>query len=99
MALSRIHAMLRPGGVLRLWDVVYDFEPAEAEERIEAWCATGADTDEGEWSRAELEEHVRDEHSTYTWLLEPMLERAGFEIAAAEHSADGMFAKYLLRAE
>ena len=32
--------VLRPGGVLRLWDVVYDFEPAEAEARIEAWCAT-----------------------------------------------------------
>ncbi len=78
--------------------MVYDFSAAEAEERIEAWCATGGDEVEGEWARAELEEHVRDEHSTFTWILEPMIERCGFEIARAEHSDDGMLAKYVLRA-
>jgi ubiquinone/menaquinone biosynthesis C-methylase UbiE len=98
LALSRLRGMLRAGGVLRLWDVVYDFAPSEAQERIEAWCATGADTADAAWSRAELEEHVRDEHSTFTWLLEPMFTRSGFEIAHADHSEDGIFAKYLLRA-
>ena len=98
VALARLRAVLRPGGVLRLWDVVFDFEPGEAEERIEAWCASGGEGVEGEWSRAELEEHVREEHSTFTWLLEPMLERAGFEIAAAERSEDGIFARYVARA-
>lgn len=90
--------MLCDGRVLRLWDVVYDFGPAEAEERIEAWCATGGEAIEGEWSRGELEEHVRDEHSTFTWLFEPMIVRSGFELVEAEHSEDGIFAKYLLRA-
>jgi ubiquinone/menaquinone biosynthesis C-methylase UbiE len=98
VAFDRLRRLLRPGGVVRLWDVVYDFAPAEAEERLEAWCATGGDGVEGEWSRAELEEHVRDEHSTFTWLLEPMMRRAGFEIARAEHSDDGIFAKYVLGA-
>ena len=98
VALDRARRMLRPGGVLRLWDVVYDFEPDQVEDRLEAWCATGGDSVEDEWSRAELEEHVRDEHSTFTWILEPMLRRCGFEIATAEHSDDGVFAKYLLRA-
>jgi hypothetical protein len=42
--------MIRPGGVLRLWEVVYDFAPSEPEERIEAWCATGGDGVEGESS-------------------------------------------------
>jgi len=98
VALDRVRRMLRPGGVLRLWDVVYDFAPSEVEERIEAWCATGGDAVEGEWSRAELEEHVRDEHSTFCWVLEPMLERCGFEIAQAERSEDGILAKYVLRA-
>jgi ubiquinone/menaquinone biosynthesis C-methylase UbiE len=98
VALDRIRRMLRPGGVLRLWDVVYDFAPGEAETRLEAWCATGGDAVEGEWSRAELEEHVRDEHSTFTWILEPMIERAGFGIEVAEHSDDGIFAQYVLRA-
>jgi ubiquinone/menaquinone biosynthesis C-methylase UbiE len=98
LALSRLRRMLRAGAVLRLWDVVYGFAPAEVEARIEAWCATGGDTAQAEWSRAELEEHVRDEHSTFTWLLEPMIARSGFEITYAEHSEDGIFAKYLLRA-
>jgi hypothetical protein len=83
---------------VRLWDVVYHFAAAQAQERIEAWCATGGDEVEGEWSRAELEEHVRDEHSTFTWILEPMIERTGFGIDRAEYSDDGMLAKYLLRA-
>jgi ubiquinone/menaquinone biosynthesis C-methylase UbiE len=95
MALDRLHRMMRPGGVLRLWDVVYDFGPSEAQARIEAWCATGGDIVDGQWSRAELEEHVRDEHSTFTWLLEPMIRRSGFEITDAEHSPDGVISRYL----
>lgn len=98
VALDRARRSLRPGGVMRLWDVVYDFDPSEVQERVEAWCATGGHTVEAEWSRAELEEHVRDEHSTFTWLLEPMIDRSGFEVLDAEHSDDGIFAKYLLRA-
>jgi ubiquinone/menaquinone biosynthesis C-methylase UbiE len=97
VALGRLRAMLSTGGLLRLWDVVYDFEPAEAMDRLEAWCATGGEAVEGEWARAELEEHIRDEHSTYTWLLEPMIERAGFAIEQAEHTPDGICAKYVLR--
>ena len=98
VALARIRRMLRPGGVLRLWDAVYNFEPATAEDRIEAWCATGGSDVESDWSRGELEEHVRDEHSTFTWLLEPMIQRSGFEIEDAAYSGDGVFARYLARA-
>jgi len=98
IALTRMRRMLRAGGLLRLWDVVYHFGPEEAEDRLEAWCATGGDGIVGEWSRAELEEHVRDEHSTFTWLLEPMIERAGFTVEEAVHTADGIFTRYLLRA-
>ena len=96
IALARVHRTLRPDGVFRLSDVVFDFDPSEAEERIEAWCST-VPVDPDGWTRADLEEHVRDEYSTYTWLLEPMLERTGFEIEGAEHSTDGIFAKYVLR--
>ena len=46
----------------------------------------------------DLEEHVRDEHSTYTWLLDAMMQRPGFTISAAEYSDDGIDAKYVLRA-
>ena len=98
IALRRMADMLRPGGVLRLSDVVYSFEPSEAERRIEAWITQtmAADADCG-WTRAELAEHVRDEHSTFTWLLEPMIERAGFDIADATYDDAGMLARYLCR--
>jgi ubiquinone/menaquinone biosynthesis C-methylase UbiE len=98
IALQRIAGLLRPGGALRLWDVVYSFEPADAEQRIEAWITETmtADAERG-WTRAELAEHVREEHSTFTWLLEPMIERAGFEIADASYSPSGVFAQYLCR--
>ena len=98
VALARLRRILRPGGVLRLWDAVYSFPPNVAEDRIEAWCATGGADVDGGWSRAELEEHVRDEHSTFTWLLEPMVERSGFQIEEAVYSEDGIFARYILRA-
>jgi SAM-dependent methyltransferase len=95
IALVRAADMLRPGGVLRLWDVVYGFEPTDAERQIEAWIAETMATDvEHGWTRAELAEHVRDEHSTFTWLLEPMIERAGFDIVEAEYSAS-VFARYV----
>ncbi len=83
--------------MFRLWDAVYSFDPAEADGQLEAWCASvGSDGEQG-WCRAELEEHVRDENSTFSWLLEPMLERTGFHIEDASYSDDGVFAKYVLK--
>jgi ubiquinone/menaquinone biosynthesis C-methylase UbiE len=98
LALARITDMLRPGGVLRLWDVVYGFPPQEAGQTIEAVLGhyTATDPEDG-WTRAELVEHVRDEHSTFTWLLEPMIERAGLEIVDADYSEDQMAARYVCR--
>lgn len=102
VALQRVRSFVRDGGVLRLSDVVYSFEPSEAEERIEAWCATVPATataaGASEWIRADIEEHVRDEHSTYAWLLEPMIERSGFRIACTEYSSDGFSARYIAHA-
>lgn len=99
VALERMHRMIRKGGILRLWDVIYNFDPSEAQERIELWCETaGDDTTGGEWNRSDYEEHIRDEHSTFRWLLEPMMERCGFEIIDVDYSLDGIFGKYIARA-
>lgn len=96
MALSRMRTILRRGGVLRLSDIVYSFQPAEAAERIEQWCAALPDqAPASEWVRADIEEHVRDEHSTYAWILEAMIERCGFRIDTAEYSSDGFYADYV----
>ncbi|KAM3098753.1 class I SAM-dependent methyltransferase [Phormidesmis sp. 146-12] len=98
LALQRLRHIVRTGGVLRLWDVVYNFDPSEAKDRLDEWCATLNDDPEDGWTRTDLEEHIRDEHSTFTWLLEPMIERAGFHIEDVVYSPDGIFAKYIARA-
>jgi ubiquinone/menaquinone biosynthesis C-methylase UbiE len=99
IALQRLRGVTRAGGVLRLWDVVYHFSPEDAAKNLEAWCATlPYERGEGGWTRADIEEHIRDEYSTFTWLLEPTMERSGFRIEAAEYSPDGIFARYVARA-
>ncbi len=85
IALARIAAMLAPGGVLRLRDLVFDFEPSQAGERIPAWIAGAVDDPKAGWTADELAEHVRIEYSTYSWLFEPMLERTGFEILERDY--------------
>jgi len=98
LALARIARMLSPGGAFRLLDVVYSFDLSEAHERLEKWCAEfEGNGSEHDWSRVELEEHVREEHSTFSWLLEAMIERSGLRIEDASYSTDGIFASYVLR--
>ena len=96
IALARIHDLLAPEGVLVLRDLVYDFEPADAERSIEEWLAGAASTPGQGWTRGELETHVRDEHSTFTWLLEPLLTRAGFEIRESDVRSR-VYAAYVCR--
>jgi SAM-dependent methyltransferase len=98
VALHRMAQLLVPGGTMRLVDVVYGFDPAAAGASLERWMdASPTVAAEDGWTRAELEEHVRDEHSTFTWLLEPMIERAGFVIDETDYSDDRMFARYVCR--
>lgn len=85
VALTRIAAMLRPGGVLRLRDLVYDFQPGEAETVFAGWLAGAAADPADGYTAADYAEHIRTEHSTFRWLLEPMLTAAGFEIAGVSY--------------
>ncbi|MEA2580012.1 MAG: hypothetical protein QOE83_904 [Actinomycetota bacterium] len=94
IALSRMADLLRPGGILNLRDLVFAFELDESERYIGEWLDTGAELPEDGWTRTELETHLRDEFSTFTWLLEPMIERAGFEIVRAEYGSLKVYADY-----
>jgi SAM-dependent methyltransferase len=94
IALARIAAILRPGGVLRLHDLVYSFDPAEAERVVEPWLAGAAPSPEIGWTKAEYETHLREEFSTFSWLLAPMLERTGFDIRDASHSPRRIYSAY-----
>jgi len=80
LALQRIAGMLRPGGVLRVRDLIYDLAPAEVEAAFEGWFAGAADDPAAGYTAEDYAEHIRTEYSTYRWLFEPMLTAAGFEI-------------------
>jgi SAM-dependent methyltransferase len=80
IALARLAGMLAAGAVVRLHDLVFDFEPADADARIATWLAGAVDDPARGYTATELADHVRLEHSTYSWLFEPMLVRTGFEI-------------------
>jgi len=85
-ALRRIAAMLRPGGVLRLLDLVYDFGPAETDAVFADWFANAATDPAAGYTAADYAEHIRTEYSTFRWLLEPMLAATGFEIADVSYA-------------
>jgi len=97
VALQRVANVLKPGGALILTDIVYSFDPAEADTVIERWLEDApADSAQG-WTALELAEHVRTEHSTFSWLLEPMLDRSGFEVTGRQYSEARVYASYVCR--
>jgi ubiquinone/menaquinone biosynthesis C-methylase UbiE len=85
IALTRIASMLRPGGVLRVNDLIYDFQPSEAEGVFRQWFAAAADDPAAGYTAADYAEHIRTEFSTYRWLFEALLAAAGFEIVSARY--------------
>ncbi len=93
LALHRIAGILRPGGILRLHDLIYDFAPQDAESFLERWLANASRDSATAYTREDLAEHVRTEHSTFRWLFEPMLTAAGFEITDCSYSAS-VYASY-----
>jgi SAM-dependent methyltransferase len=84
VALDRISRAMRPGGVLRLHDLIYDFSPAEAREVFQGWFDHAASDPADGYTGADYAEHIRTEFSTFRWLLEPILAATGFEIVTAE---------------
>jgi ubiquinone/menaquinone biosynthesis C-methylase UbiE len=83
LALDRIARLLRPGGVLRLRDLIFDFQPAEAGAVLGAWLENAADDPSLGYTSDDYVQHLRTEFSTFRWLFEPMLTAAGFEIVTA----------------
>lgn len=94
VALDRVAGLLAPGGVLILKDIVYAFDPSDAGAKLMAWFGDAPKDATQGWTTAELAEHVREEHSTFTWLLEPILEHCGFGIEDRHVSANGIYAAY-----
>jgi ubiquinone/menaquinone biosynthesis C-methylase UbiE len=93
LALHRIAAMLRPGGVLRLRDLIYDFAPGQTGEIFRGWFDRAAGDPAQGYTGEDYAVHIRTEFSTFRWLLEPMLTAAGFEIVDAEFT-DQLYGAY-----
>lgn len=85
IALDRIAQFLRPGGVLRLRDLIYDFLPGDADDTFARWLGGAADDPAAGYTSEDYATHIRTEHSTFRWLFEPMLTMAGFEVVTAEY--------------
>jgi SAM-dependent methyltransferase len=85
IALDRIARILRPGGVLLVHDLIYDFGPADADEVFRGWFEGAAADPADGYTGADYAEHIRTEFSTYRWLFEPMLAMAGFEIVSVNY--------------
>lgn len=95
IALTRINAILKPGGLLYVQDVVYNFAPEDAAEHLEGWINTMSGSG-ASFSREDFEGHIRAEHSTFHWLLEAMFTAAGFAIEFAVQDTP-VYARYRCR--
>ncbi len=80
VGLLRMAAMLKSGGVLYLRDVIFSFDAVEYQRRIDDWIHRAAKPGGEGFSKADFEMHVREEYSTFAWIIEGILVRSGFEI-------------------
>lgn len=84
VALNRVAGIMRTGAVLRIHDLIYDFQPSESERILDRWLDHAVEDPAEGYTRADFAVDIRDEHSTFRWLFEPMLAATGFEIATVE---------------
>ena len=91
-ALLNIASSLKVGGRLYMQDVIFSFSPQAAEREVEAWIREV--TTYSGFTRAEFEAHMRDEYSTFDWIMDELLKRTGFEILE-KNVESSAYAEYL----
>lgn len=87
IALMRINRILKMEGQLYIHDVVFQFDPREYVGRVNSWIS-GFEKIAGEEIKSEVETHIRDEYSTFGWIMNGMLEKAGFAIEKCKSNDD-----------
>jgi cyclopropane fatty-acyl-phospholipid synthase-like methyltransferase len=92
IALLRCFEMLKPGGRFFLYDVV--FPTTKDYTALLQGLVDSFVEKVGPEFAAETEAHIRDEFSTYDWVMEGLLRHVGFHIESAEYG-DGFGATYL----
>ena len=89
IALKRIYQLLKNGGTFYLSDVVFSFPIEDYNYKIDNWIDTIKEK-VGINFAEEAEMHIKEEYSTFDWIMEGLLKRAGFHIDKAEYSEDFM---------
>src|SRR6202047_3992729 len=94
VALSRIFSALKPGANLYLRDIVFVSTPDGVERDVEAWADFSIKNND--FDRDSVVTHMRDEYSTFGWVIERMLVEAGFTLTSVDYHAP-LHGTYLLR--
>jgi 2-polyprenyl-3-methyl-5-hydroxy-6-metoxy-1,4-benzoquinol methylase len=94
VALSRIFHALKPGANFFLRDIVFVSTPDGSERDVAAWADFNI-KNHG-FARDSVVAHMRDEYSTFGWVIERMLTDAGFTLVSADYHAP-LHGTYLLR--
>src|SRR6202048_1790823 len=94
VALSRIFRALKPGSSFYLRDIVFVSMPDGPERDVDAWADFNI-KNHG-FSREGVVTHMRDEYSTFGWVIERMLTDVGFTLVSADYHAP-LHGTYLLR--
>src|SRR3981189_1627925 len=83
VALSRIYAALKPGANFYLRDIVFASMPDGGERDIEQWADFNIKNHD--FARDSVVAHMRDEYSTFGWVVERMLTDVGFTLVSADY--------------
>ncbi len=83
IALTRIRKILQPGGRLFLRDVIFSCTPDEFGDVAEEW-SLWMESNTG-YTRKETACHIREEYSTYSWIMEGMIHQSGFRLDKATY--------------
>jgi len=94
VAMSRIFAALKPGANFFLRDIVFVRTPDGTERDVEEWAEFSITNHD--FNRDSVMTHMRDEYSTFGWVIERMLVDAGFVLTSADYHAP-LHGTYLLR--
>ena len=94
VALSRIFGALKPGANFYLRDIVFVSMPDGSERDVVEWADFNIKNHDFE--RGSVVTHMRDEYSTFGWVVERMLTEVGFTLVSADYHAP-LHGTYLLQ--
>jgi putative AdoMet-dependent methyltransferase len=93
VALTRCCGMLKPGGRLFLFDIVFPSDTDCLQREIERWINSVETLADARLAQEAII-HVKNEFSTYDWIMEGLIKRSGFDISSADYS-NGVQAAYV----